>query len=261
MVKDYVYDARGRLLTQTEGTASEVTLSATLSNFLSVTFKYDPATNDIVEKQFNGPNDTRRVVFRYREDNGLLYRTEIYPSATATTPIWWRDLTFDPKTWRPIAAACPNGVENVEYDANGRVTQISAQGGEYGVAYSYTEIGALKSVKSKQLSSSGAEEKTVTYEYDSLGRRTKISRPNGTSTEYTYSPLGEYATITHKRGSTPILNLAYTRDKTGIITQTVETREGEATVTWNYTYDQQKRFNRRHARRIGRRDKQLHLHL
>ena len=242
MVKDYAYDARGRVVTQTEGTASEARLDAALANTRSVTFKYDPVTNEIIEKQFNGSNDTRRIVYHYRDDNGLLSRTEIYPNASASTPIWWSDVTYEPKTWRRSQVTSPNGTENIEYDANGRVTRIAAVGADYGVSYTYTELGTLKSVKSKQLSSSGAEEKCVTYEYDSIGRRTRINRPNGTSTEYTYTPRGEYASITHKRGSTTILNLAYTRDKTGLITQTVETREGETTITWNYTYDQQERL-------------------
>jgi RHS repeat-associated protein len=91
--------------------------------------------------------------------------------------------------------------------------------GQPAVAYSYDNANRL--IQIIQGSS------VVTFEYDSAGRRTRLTLPNGVSTEYAYDAASRLTGLTYKRGSTVLGTLAYGYDAAG--------KRTKATGTWART--------------------------
>jgi RHS repeat-associated protein len=72
------------------------------------------------------------------------------------------------------------------------------------------------------------------FGYDTLSRRTSLTRPNGVSTAYNYDSLSRLLSVLHQAGGTTIDGAAYAVDAVGNRTAKQNLLNG---VTENYTYD------------------------
>ena len=72
------------------------------------------------------------------------------------------------------------------------------------------------------------------FTYDTLSRRTQMTRPNGVNTNYTYDSLSRLLSVLHQTGASTIDGANYTVDATGNRTSKTDQMAG---VTSNYAYD------------------------
>ncbi len=72
----------------------------------------------------------------------------------------------------------------LSYDAAGRLTRMTWQDGFF-VTYDYDQAGAVTAIREN------GGFVLASYGYDDLGRRTSISRGNGTTTSYSYTSLSQ----------------------------------------------------------------------
>lgn len=181
-------------------------------------------------------------------DNGLLKRVEVYKSGVLT---YWRNMEYDPAAWRMTQVTTPEGRILYRYNEYGQLTGMRTSLGRE-VDYVYDALGRLIAVKSAGFSSDQSAQsavKTVRYEYDSAGRRSKTVNPNGTEVNYNYDNAdGSLKEIVHKNATANLLKLTYMRDRRGTILGVVEERAGQANVTWTYAYDSATRL--RSAKRV-----------
>jgi YD repeat-containing protein len=97
----------------------------------------------------------------------------------------------------------------------------------------------------RALAGAGDAEGTTRFAYDAFGRKASVVRPDGTSTTYEYAPrTGWTRRITHEAASgDSILELAYDRDRSGVIDSIVELHgPAREAFVWNYAYDGLKRL-------------------
>ena len=89
----------------------------------------------------------------------------------------------------------------------------------------YDALNRLKTVTDSQ--------GTTTYDYDAIGRQTKVTFSNGLTTEYSYDSRNRITNITHKKSDGTVLqSFAYTLDAVGNRTQIVE--HSGRTVDYEY---------------------------
>jgi RHS repeat-associated protein len=153
----YEYDAAGRVLalTRPSGGVTRFTYDA-MGNLLTAT---DPLGN----------------VKRYSYDNSgrLLNFTDAANRVTR--------YSYD-KAGRQVGKELPDGKRvTYKYDAVGRM--IEAEDGAFPVHISYDEVGRPKQI------TYAAIKKSVTYEYDAQGLRTKLVAPDGREIRYEYDAL------------------------------------------------------------------------
>src|SRR5207253_5300819 len=72
------------------------------------------------------------------------------------------------------------------------------------------------------------------FTYDTLSRRTQMTRPNGLKSVYAYDNLSRLQSVLHQSGSTTLDGASYTVDNAGNRTSKTDQLAG---VTSNYTYD------------------------
>ncbi|MFZ4789729.1 MAG: RHS repeat-associated core domain-containing protein [Candidatus Competibacteraceae bacterium] len=159
------------------------------------------------------------------------------------------------------------GSYGYSYNAAGQLSGIAAPGG-LTVAYGYAgsllnsvtwsggisgsvAFGYDTDFRVKQVTVNGANPVAYQYDADSLltqagdlafTRNAQNGLLTGTtlgsvSDSYGYNGFGEPTAYTATANSAALLNIAYTRDKLGRITQKVETVSGGAAVTFDYGYD------------------------
>jgi RHS repeat-associated protein len=117
----------------------------------------------------------------------------------------------------------------VGYTAEGKVASTSAKapGGQtFVTAYGYDVGGRLT-----QVTAPGGQD--TAYEYDDAGRLTKITFPNGTSTTHTYGSASDRpSAIRHYQGATLAAEYLYTHDTNGRLTA-----ETNPQGSFQYGYD------------------------
>ncbi len=122
-------------------------------------------------------------------------------------------------TWSgPVA-----GSVNYGHDNDFRVNQITVNGADP-VVYQYDADSLLTAAGSLTLARDGQN-----------GLLTGTALAGATET-YSYNSFGEVSGYTGKHGAASLLDIVYTRDKLGRITQKAETIQGVAT-TYDYAYD------------------------
>ncbi|MEU9348392.1 RHS repeat-associated core domain-containing protein [Streptomyces sp. NPDC048278] len=104
---------------------------------------------------------------------------------------------------RTTSTAGPTGTVDYTYDAADRRTQMTAAGTT--TTYGYDNSDVLTSI------ASGSQE--VDFGLDTVGREKTASLPGGITRTTGYDATGIVTSIAYTRGSTPIGNLAYTRDQ------------------------------------------------
>jgi len=98
----------------------------------------------------------------------------------------------------------------------GRLKRVDFSGG-HSVEYFYDELGRLVRVIS--------EAGIFSYEYDYMGRKTKLIYPNGVITSYSYDHLGRLIYIEHKNPQGKTLSFKYTYDPAGNVVKIVQNGE------------------------------------
>jgi RHS repeat-associated protein len=129
------------------------------------------------------------------------------------------------------------------YDNAGRVVLRTAPGTEPSVSYNYDLLGRVVTQSqpgnvlsttydqlSRVLTQSSSVLGTVSYQYDSAGRRTRMTYPDGFYVTYGYNSVGDL-TGEFEQGATQILGLTYD----GLGRRATLTRGNG--VTTSYTYD------------------------
>jgi RHS repeat-associated protein len=124
-----------------------------------------------------------------------------------------------------------------EYDLAGHRTAVVYPGGER-VEYTYDDAGRMKTVNNVTRSL------LFTYTYNAVtGQLTKLTRPNGIETLYSYNGLGQLTTLRHQKtaGAVLVAEFFYTLDSAGKATELRTTLPGNVIRREGYSYD---RFDR-----------------
>ena len=192
----------------------------------TTTFSYPYSEPGRADVAFNDSAGTARTT---EEVTDLLGRTTRYKDEWGTQTYYSYDqagrLT---ETSRALPGMVTRTVTTHSYDAAGRLTTLTDW-------------------------SSGVGRVTA-YGYDD-GRLASVTRPNGTTTTYTFEDTvrGELKNIDHKRGATVLSPWTYTRNRSGTIASEATTgrtrtftydnagrltRTVEGATTRNYAYDQ-----------------------
>jgi len=144
-------------------------------------------------------------------------------------------------TWQDGASA------TFAYDKAGNVAGVQYPGGLL-AAYEYDSRNRVQKMTWAGM--------TISFKYDSAGNLVQMTRSNNTTSEYTYDNANRLTGVNHKKGTSSIANMQYTRDAVGNIvsektgsdisgTSSDENRDGvyndvNQTVTWGsdaYVYD------------------------
>jgi RHS repeat-associated protein len=161
-------------------------------------------------------------------DNWFIARADCsIPSniSTATTRITNYIYDFD---GRVTQVNSPEGVINYSYDlATGRLTSTCTTNSY--VAYTYDQLGRLKTVTASKRNGSTTDPATLlplnevtTYYYDKVGNRSEVDLPNGVVTTYLYDGLNRLTNLTHQAGGTNLAIYSYILDATGRRTNATE---------------------------------------
>lgn len=94
--------------------------------------------------------------------------------------------TFD-ALGRNLTQVSPLGTASAQFDAGGRRTRLTYPGSGLYVDYDYLVTGDVSAIRENGATSGAGV--LATYAFDSLGRRTSLTRGNGTVTSYDYDPV------------------------------------------------------------------------
>ena len=175
----YTYDTRGRLETRTD---AESNVWAT---------DYNPAGELASETD---PLN-RTTAFAY-DDAGRL-ETKSDPSGRTSTLVWELDGQLDTRT---DVLGSETRMVDYSYDTVGRRTAAAVTGtspwplADTTKIYSYNPAGDLTS--ESVVSVMGYSARTLSYEYDLAGRRTRLHRVDGSTVDYAYDTAGRVDTLT-----------------------------------------------------------------
>jgi RHS repeat-associated protein len=101
---------------------------------------------------------------------------------------------------RQLDAAGPNGTVSYVYDISGRRTRTNYPGGGFYVDYDYYVTGEVAAIRENgAMSGVGV---LAAYSYDNLGRRTQITRGNGTTTSYSYEAVSRLVSLVQNLAGT-----------------------------------------------------------
>ncbi len=251
-ITTYQYDSLGRLTKETDP----------LGNVIA--YSYDSKGNLISKVDANG----NVINYTYDSLGRLLKKT--YPDATTET------FTYDSKgnilsamnqnisyTFTYDASGKPLSVTDsygrtisYQYDVSGNKTNMTTPEGKI-IKYNYDSIHRLTQIQtpSPLVGEGGGEgassTSTFAFTYDSLGRRTKLTYPNGVTTNYSYDSIGrltnlltQYTEIKEQgKKKPPILKLhaidsfTYTHDKVGNRLIKTEISDTHTDTDTKYSYD------------------------
>jgi RHS repeat-associated protein len=105
-----------------------------------------------------------------------------------------------------------NGFQKTSTDIAGNITE-----------YEYDRFGLL--IRVQQISPENTVLGKIGYEYDTLGRVTKLTRGNGVTTEYTFTSADQIKHETTRHAGTIILDAAYEYDTHGNLIKQRDTRQ------------------------------------
>ncbi|MCG3132467.1 MAG: hypothetical protein FLDDKLPJ_03317 [Phycisphaerae bacterium] len=237
---DYVYDADGRMLTQTTYNANSSDPLRTVSAYDVngwLTRTTDPiggyvqnlynATGTVTQRYVYDVMGTRTINLDY---DGLVRLTQETWVGSANR-VWTYD--YDGVD-RRISATDPEGQETVyTYNGLGRQDSIIEDNGGLAreTAFVYERIGWLKKLTAHD--DDDNEDQETVYEYDLAGRRTKIKYPDTTgandTVRYAYDLAGR---MTQRQTPDNVFTVTYAYDKRGLLTQ----KDDGATYE-RYAYD------------------------
>jgi len=242
----YEYDGHDRLVktrypntTLGAGTSSttdyeQLTLDAAgnitnrrLRDGTSVAFTYDHLNRPTLK---NLPGSELDVSYTYDLIGHLL---------TAGTTAQTLTFTYD-ALGRNLTQVGPLGTATSAYDLAGRRTQLTYPGTGLYVNYDYDAAGDLTKVRENGASTGVGV--LATWAYDNLGRRTTLTRGNGTSTTYGYDAVSRLSSLVQNLGGTASdVTFGYGYNPAGQIAS--RTRSNDA-----YAWDGAVNVNRNYSR-------------
>ena len=249
-----VYDDYGNLLSLTDPRGNAITYSYTSrdqimemmdQSLLRESFSYrDSAANIYHDRPYSMTDRTGRTTVYSYGDAGRYNRTD-YISDNE-----YEEYTYDGAKRMTLARSSvsgdvkytytipshnftglvnsmdtPQGLVDYGYDRGGRRTSMSATVGTGGsadtldVTYTYNSKGLLNTlVFESSFIKGNPKTRTLSFSYDSSGRRTGISYPSTATASYVYnSSSGELVGIEHSYNSTAFEDMDYTYDSMGIV--------------------------------------------
>ena len=115
--------------------------------------------------------------------------------------------TFD-ALGRNLSQVSPLGTVAYEHDAAGRRTKLTYPGTGLFLNYDYLVTGEITKIRENNASSGAGV--LATYAYDDLGRRTSLTRGNGTTTSYSHDPVSRLSQLVQNlSGTTHDLTLGF----------------------------------------------------
>jgi RHS repeat-associated protein len=128
---------------------------------------------------------------------------------------------------RKLSEVGPRGTVSNQYDLAGRRTRLTHPGGAFFVNYDRLVTGEVSAVRENGASSGVGV--LATFGYDDLGRRTSLTRGNGTSTSYTFDPASRLASLGHDLvGAANDLTLTLGHNPAGQIVSTARSNDAYA---------------------------------
>lgn len=203
----FVYDGHGRL-SQTQYPV------ATIGSGASSTSDYEGLSYDsngnITQRRLR---DGQFINYSYDNLNRLTLKDLPTPEgdATYTYDLLSRlktmvqngrtqTLSYDARSRLTSVNQAPLGTISYQYDAADRRTRITYPGGTSLYAgYIYDVAGNITHIRENGATAT-AGNALATYAYDDLGRRTSLTRGNGTVTSYGFDPVSRLQSLTHDVG-------------------------------------------------------------
>jgi RHS repeat-associated protein len=186
----YAYDARGRVLTYSRGTAT--------TPLEKMDFTYDQTTGKKATEtisSFSGGSwvVTKSESYAYTSDGSLL--TVTHADSTAVHYDYFPDGSL--KSLQDENHSTPN--TTYTYDAAGHLATVAqtlagAPGGKITTSYGYDSAGNLTSV-------TDPNQNTTTYAYDDFGQMRRQTSPISGTTTTTYDAAGNALTVTDANGA------------------------------------------------------------
>lgn len=124
---------------------------------------------------------------------------------------------------RMIREVTPQGEVNYTYDNAGRRTSMTIKNGATGaqvaqptITYTYDNANRLTGIHQAAGSINGGEEQHIALNYDSAGRRTKTTLPNGSTIEHEYDDGDQLTALIYKKADGSLIgDLRYEYDTIG----------------------------------------------
>ncbi|HVA50299.1 MAG TPA: DUF4214 domain-containing protein [Pirellulales bacterium] len=243
-IVNYQYDAQGRLSKLTDGTGKLIVqytyndlgqLSAKKNgNVTSTVYGYDPAGN--LTSIVNYAPDGKTVNSSFTYSYNLLGEVTKMVSAAGTTTYGYD------ATGQLTQVGLPDGTSiSYAFNAAGDRTQVTTNGTatnyKSNAANEITQVGSATYFydKNGNLHTVSDSSGTTTYNYNDLNQLVSIAAPDGTVTNFQYSPLGFMmgSSTTPAGGSASQTN--YLVDPTGL-GNVVGAYTGSGSVIADYTY-------------------------
>jgi RHS repeat-associated protein len=207
--------------------ASRLVASRRLRDATSIAYSYD-ALGRLTEKDLPGSEAT--VSYTYDLTGRLLSAA----AASGQTLSFTHDALG-----RNLTQAGPLGTVSYAYDAAGRRARLTYPGSGLYVDYDYFVTGEVKAIRENGASSGVGV--LGTYAYDDRGRRTLLTRGNGTSAAYTYDDADRLTQLVEDLGGTSYdQTLGFSYNPAGQIAGTTRSNDafawtGHYAVSRNYT--------------------------
>jgi RHS repeat-associated protein len=243
-VTQYAYDSQGKRTAQTDALGHTTSFNYKTTGELEIetlpqgeqkTFTYDATGKQIQVSDYAGK--TQKFIY---DAYDKLVRIEYVDGSTVT-------YAYTP-SGRVKSITDSQGTIANTYDFMGRLkTQTTSTSSVTAtISYSYDGVGNIIEIATptqtisktydalNRLKTVTDDQGTVTYDYDAIGRQTKVTFANGVTTSYEYDSRNRITSIIHKNSGGDVLqSFTYTLDAVGNRTQIVE-HNGRTT---NYEYN------------------------
>jgi RHS repeat-associated protein len=130
------------------------------------------------------------------------------------------------------------GTMSWTYDLAGRRTSLTYPGGTFYVTYDYLTTGEVTAIRENGATSGVSV--LATYTYDDLGRRTGVTRGNGTTTSYSYDAVSHLASLGQDLGGSSYdFTNGFSYNPAGQIASVTHSNDAYA---WNVHYNVDRNF-------------------
>lgn len=130
---------------------------------------------------------------------------------------------------RNISAGANSGTFTYQYDLAGRRTRVTHPGGGFYAQYDYLVTGEISAIRENGAASGAGV--LATFGYNDLGRRTSLTRGNGTVTSYGYDAVSRLASLGHDlAGTSHDVTATFTHDPASGIASRTRSNPGYAYV-------------------------------